>query len=572
MAQGNLRNRKQQQVKETSSSPTVTEEHEEVVSPRRHEQEQEDEGDDHAYFRLTPLIQRSVWMRLDVGPFLLAYAGLITFDSLESISDFTLLGFAWTTIAFAATLLLHLTTVLWTQWSIPMRADVGYSFSSSSTTTDSVAKQWTHCLVQTAHKEMDGSTVAGIVPVIHESKQGVTITFQDRVFRCCLNPPDVDVTLWSCSEKKPAATTTQQPRFRPVQYPIHLPLQWYASVWQGHTSLPSCTAANQVYGRNTTALKLPAFIELLAEQTVAPFFLFQVFCVVLWSLDEYWYYALFTLFALILFESTVAYNRLKSLERLHAISHRNQYQRVWVRRGMDASHVAWMSIPVAELVPGDWISLSGSHVHVPADILLLHGTAVCDEALLTGESVPQLKQPLDSNAATATTSLDMQDVEHKESILFGGTVLLVGTPLDGSPEQLPPDKGITGIVLRTGFETAQGNLLRTMAHTSKSSVGVHTADTFVFILILIFCAIGAAAYVLNEGWYDERRNRFRLMLHVVIIITSVIPPELPMELSLAVTNSVADLMKRSQVYCTEHFRIPWAGEVNVCCFDKTGTL
>jgi manganese-transporting P-type ATPase len=97
-------------------------------------------------------------------------------------------------------------------------------------------------------------------------------------------------------------------------------------------------------------------------------------------------------------------------------------------------------------------------------------------------------------------------------------------------------------------------------------------DTFVFIFLLVLCAIGAAVYVLNEGWYDERRNRFRLILHVVIIVTSVVPPELPMELSLAVTNSVADLMKRCNVFCTEHFRIPWAGEVDVCCFDKTGTL
>ena len=30
-----------------------------------------------------------------------------------------------------------------------------------------------------------------------------------------------------------------------------------------------------------------------------------------------------------------------------------------------------------------------------------------------------------------------------------------------------------------------------------------------------------------RGWHDDRRNRFRLLLHVIIIITSVVPPELP---------------------------------------------
>lgn len=60
--------------------------------------------------------------------------------------------------------------------------------------------------------------------------------------------------------------------------------------------------------------------------------------------------------------------------------------------------------------------------HLPADILLMHGTAVGDEALMMGESVPQIKQLRDtSTASVATTCLDMQDREHKESLLFEGT-------------------------------------------------------------------------------------------------------------------------------------------------------
>jgi manganese-transporting P-type ATPase len=285
-----------------------------------------------------------------------------------------------------------------------------------------------------------------------------------------------------------------------------------------------------------------------------------------------------------MFESTVANNRLQSLRRLRA--HTSDQQRpIYVYRpSYPPGENSWTRILASELVPGDIVSLERlslkqertrpSHQleqqvnRIPADILALSGDAVVDEALLTGESIPQLKAAL---GETSSGTLDLQ--EHKESILFGGTTLLVGnsgTPVQNIPPS--PSGGLIGMVLRTGFETAQGSLLRTMAHTQKSVDGIHTKDTYVFIFILLLCAIASAMMVLHEGLADSTRNRFRLLLHVVIIITSVVPPELPMELSLAVTNSVASLVRDCQVFCTEVFRIPLAGQVSICCFDKTGTL
>lgn len=358
--------------------------------------------------------------------------------------------------------------------------------------------------------------------------------------------------------------------FAPLAYPIDADPRPSIGFFQSARGLSSAdvAAARRHYGDNTFDIPVPGFLELFKEHAVAPFFVFQVFCVGLWLLDEYWYYSLFTLFMLVVFESTVVWQRQRTLSEFRSMS--IQPYDVWVYRDG-----AWTSISSAQLLPGDLVSVNRTRDDsgVACDMLMVEGNAIVNEAMLSGESTPLLKDSVQLRPATDRVDVDGLD---KNSLLWGGTkVLQIAHPADTSGPVLasgiprPPDNGAVGVAIKTGFDTSQGSLVRTMIFSTEH-VSANNAEAFLFIFFLLIFALAAAWYVWQEGVANDRK-RSKLLLDCVLIITSVVPPELPMELSLAVNSSLAAL-SRHAIFCTEPFRIPFAGRVDVACFDKTGTL
>jgi manganese-transporting P-type ATPase len=70
---------------------------------------------------------------------------------------------------------------------------------------------------------------------------------------------------------------------------------------------------------------------------------------------------------------------------------------------------------------------------------------------------------------------------------------------------------------------------------STEATNENSSETLSFIGVLVLCAVVASSAVLLDGLFDESRNKFGLVLHCIMIVTSVVPPELPMQLSLAVS-------------------------------------
>lgn len=85
------------------------------------------------------------------------------------------------------------------------------------------------------------------------------------------------------------------------------------------------------------------------------------------------------------------------------------------------------------------------------------GTAIANEALLTGESTPQWKTPILDEDLSQRLSIKRDKVH----VLFGGTKILQHTGDKSAPVRTP-DGGCLAVVLRTGFDTSQGKLMRTI--------------------------------------------------------------------------------------------------------------
>ena len=97
-------------------------------------------------------------------------------------------------------------------------------------------------------------------------------------------------------------------------------------------------------------------------------------------------------------------------------------------------------VPSDKLVPGDVIEIPSNHSSsMTCDAVLINGTCILNESMLTGESVPVVKSPL----PIPENVNEIFNVEaHKRNTLFNGTKVVQTRNYDGSR--------VLAVVIRTG--------------------------------------------------------------------------------------------------------------------------
>ncbi|CAG9785123.1 unnamed protein product [Diatraea saccharalis] len=310
----------------------------------------------------------------------------------------------------------------------------------------------------------------------------------------------------------------------------------------------------KLYGNNSVEVEVKSYWTLFVEEVFNPFYLFQVFSIILWSLDEYYQYAS-CVFILSTLSCMLALYQTKQMSiNLHKMAGSTSAFTVTVLRPSRTGREECV-VNASRLVPGDVLVLPPDGCVMPCDAMLLTGTCIVNESMLTGESVPVMKGPPCPSAEVYSTD------GHKRHTLFAGTHV-IQTRFYGNNQVLAK-------VVRTGFYTAKGELIKSILFPKQ--LGFQFYNDAVKFVMFMFCiaAIGMAysiwLYVLRGSPVGT------IVLRTLDIITIVVPPALPAAMTAGIVYSQQRLRK-NKIFCVSPPRIIICGKLQVMCFDKTGTL
>ncbi|CAB4425371.1 unnamed protein product [Rhizophagus irregularis] len=289
-----------------------------------------------------------------------------------------------------------------------------------------------------------------------------------------------------------------------------------------------------IFGPNVIDIQEKSTLQLLTDEILHPFYIFQVFSIILWALDEYYYYAA----CIFIITATSVINTLiETKQTMHRLREMSKFVcdvRIF-RNGL------WRYVSSEELVPGDIFEISDPNLHVyPCDAVLLTGDCIVNESMLTGESVPVSKLPI-TDATLRMLDLTAANVrpEVSKHFLFCGTrIVRVRKAKSNGISDNNDDEGVAlALVVRTGFNTTKGSLIRSMLFPKPNKFKFYR-DSFRFIGVLALIAV--IGFFIN-------------------LITIVVPPALPTTMSIGTSFSLARLRK-AQIFCISPARVNIGGK------------
>jgi len=207
----------------------------------------------------------------------------------------------------------------------------------------------------------------------------------------------------------------------------------------------------------------------------------------------------------------------------------------------------WEEMDAEQLLPGDIVRLE-SGMKVPADIRLMEINQLeIEESLLTGESLPAVKNDIELPENTIAGD--------QCNMAFAGSTVLKGRGW--------------GVVVETGTHTKIGEIAEqvTTAESGKAPL-VLRMEKFIRQISIAILALGLIiSFILRMNGMDW----MSIFFFVVALAVSTIPEGLPVALTVALSVASKRMAKRN-VIVRRLTAVESLGSCTVIASDKTGTL
>nr|CAI5860822.1 unnamed protein product [Callosobruchus analis] len=267
----------------------------------------------------------------------------------------------------------------------------------------------------------------------------------------------------------------------------------------------------------------------------------------IWIIEDYIYYTVaIMIMSAVGITTSVIQTRKNQINLKGTVQ---QEESVMVCRGNEI----YEEIPSTDLVPGDVIVIPSTGCQVQCDAVLVSGSCVVNESMLTGESVPVTKTTLPNNQAAFNLK---EDANH---ILFCGTKVI----------QTRASAKVLAVVIRTGYLTAKGELVRSILYPPPADFKFER-DSYKFIGILSAIGIMGVIYTIVSKSF-RNINALDIIMKSLDVVTIAVPPALPAAMTVGKLYAL-NRLKKSKIFCINSRVINVTGSVDCVCFDKTGTL
>jgi P-type Ca2+ transporter type 2C len=206
-------------------------------------------------------------------------------------------------------------------------------------------------------------------------------------------------------------------------------------------------------------------------------------------------------------------------------------------------------IAAEQVVPGDIIWLESGN-RVPADLRLLtaHGFEV-DESLLTGESLPVMKDP-------TWTGSENAPVGDRSNMSYAGSIVTRGRS--------------KGIVVATGSATNVGQLALDVSSAAGGKPPLlERMERFTNVIAVATLVLASVIGLL--GATLGRYTPAEMFMFVIALAVSAIPEGLPVAMTVALAIATTRMAKRG-VIVRRLTAVEGLGSCTLIATDKTGTL